>query len=109
MATNNKEKPPKAIFFDAAGTLFHLSGTVGHHYALVGNEVGLTLDAHHLDARDCIGREKFLPHAFRPEVESAASIRAHNSVFLFGRRHVKQPSDRHIQCRADLAKRSKRR
>ena len=49
MATNNREKPPKAIFFDAAGTLFHLNGTVGHHYALVGNEVGLTLDAHQLD------------------------------------------------------------
>jgi putative hydrolase of the HAD superfamily len=49
MAPNNKEKPPKAIFFDAAGTLFHLTGTVGHHYALVANEVGLTLDAHHLD------------------------------------------------------------
>jgi putative hydrolase of the HAD superfamily len=49
MATNNKEKPPKAIFFDAAGTLFHLSGTVGQHYALVGGEVGLTLDAHQLD------------------------------------------------------------
>lgn len=48
MATN-REKPPEAIFFDAAGTLFHLNGTVGHHYALVGNEVGLTLDAHHLD------------------------------------------------------------
>jgi len=39
----------KAIFFDAVGTLFHLNGTVGHHYALVGNEVGLTLDAHQLD------------------------------------------------------------
>ena len=49
MATNNSENPPKAIFFDAAGTLFHLNGTVGHHYALVGNEVGLTLDAHQLD------------------------------------------------------------
>ena len=36
MATNNREKPPKAIFFDAAGTLFHFTGTVGHHYALVG-------------------------------------------------------------------------
>jgi len=49
MATNNKEKAPKAIFFDAVGTLFHLNGTVGHHYALVGGEVGLTLDAHQLD------------------------------------------------------------
>jgi putative hydrolase of the HAD superfamily len=39
----------KAIFFDAVGTLFHLSGTVGHHYALVASQVGLKLDAHHLD------------------------------------------------------------
>jgi putative hydrolase of the HAD superfamily len=39
----------KAIFFDAVGTLFHLNGTVGDHYALVGNDVGLKLDAHQLD------------------------------------------------------------
>jgi putative hydrolase of the HAD superfamily len=39
----------KAIFFDALGTLFYLTKTVGHHYALVGNEVGLALDAHQLD------------------------------------------------------------
>lgn len=39
----------RAIFFDAVGTLFHLSGTVGQHYALVGSEVGLALDAHQLD------------------------------------------------------------
>jgi putative hydrolase of the HAD superfamily len=39
----------KAIFFDAAGTLFHLTQTVGDHYALVGSEVGLTLDAPQLD------------------------------------------------------------
>jgi putative hydrolase of the HAD superfamily len=39
----------KAIFFDAVGTLFHLSRTVGHHYALVGCQVGLKLDARHLD------------------------------------------------------------
>jgi hypothetical protein len=26
----------KAIFFDAVGTLFYLTRTVGHHYALVG-------------------------------------------------------------------------
>jgi len=49
MTLNNKDKPPKAIFFDAVGTLFHLNGTVGHHYALVGREVRLTLDAHQLD------------------------------------------------------------
>jgi len=39
----------KAIFFDAIGTLFHLNGTVGHHYALVGSQLGLKLDARHLD------------------------------------------------------------
>ncbi len=39
----------KAIFFDAVGTLFHLNGTVGDHYALVGNDVGLKLDARQLD------------------------------------------------------------
>jgi putative hydrolase of the HAD superfamily len=39
----------KAIFFDALGTLFHLTRSVGHHYALVGSEVGLTLDPHQLD------------------------------------------------------------
>jgi putative hydrolase of the HAD superfamily len=40
----------KAIFFDAAGTLFYLTKTVGDHYALVGKEVGLNLDARKLDA-----------------------------------------------------------
>jgi len=49
MARTNREKPIKAIFFDAVGTLFHLSGTVGHHYALVASEVGLPLDAEQLD------------------------------------------------------------
>jgi putative hydrolase of the HAD superfamily len=39
----------KAILFDAVGTLFYLTRTVGDHYALVGREVGLTLDAHPLD------------------------------------------------------------
>ena len=39
----------KAIFLDAVGTLFHVTQTVGDHYALVGNEVGLTLDAGQLD------------------------------------------------------------
>ena len=49
MIIKNKEKPLKAIFFDAVGTLFYLTKTVGDHYALVGHEVGLTLDAHQLD------------------------------------------------------------
>ena len=31
------------------GTLFYLNGTVGDHYALVGSEVGLGLDANQLD------------------------------------------------------------
>jgi putative hydrolase of the HAD superfamily len=39
----------KAIFFDAVGTLFFLSKSVGHHYALVGREIGLNLNAGELD------------------------------------------------------------
>src|SRR5215472_8602601 len=39
----------KAIFFDAVGTLFFLTKTVGDHYAYVGCEVGLDLDAQELD------------------------------------------------------------
>jgi putative hydrolase of the HAD superfamily len=39
----------RAIFFDAAGTLFYLTKTVGDHYAYVGREVGLNLDAQELD------------------------------------------------------------
>ena len=39
----------KAIFFDAAGTLFYLRKTVGYHYALVGAEIGLKLDGKQLD------------------------------------------------------------
>ncbi len=41
--------PLKAIFFDAAGTLFHLPRGVGYHYALVGEEIGLKLDSRQLD------------------------------------------------------------
>src|SRR5207302_2541385 len=41
---------PKAIFFDAVGTLFYLTKTVGDHYAFVAEEVGLKLDANKLDA-----------------------------------------------------------
>ena len=39
----------RAILFDAAGTLFFLTRTVGDHYAYVGREVGLDLDAKELD------------------------------------------------------------
>ncbi len=40
----------RAILFDAAGTLFYLTKTVGNHYAYVGREVGLELDAQKLDS-----------------------------------------------------------
>src|SRR5256886_17440531 len=49
MSTNNKETPPKAIFFDAAGTLFHLPRGVGYHYALIGENIRLKLDSRQLD------------------------------------------------------------
>jgi putative hydrolase of the HAD superfamily len=39
----------KAIFFDAAGTLIQLPQSVGHHYAFVGERIGLRLDASALD------------------------------------------------------------
>ncbi len=46
-----KPKPMlKAIFFDAVGTLFYLTKTVGDHYAIVAAEVGLKLNAKKLDA-----------------------------------------------------------
>jgi putative hydrolase of the HAD superfamily len=40
----------KAILFDAAGTVFYLTKTVGDHYAYVGREVGLDLDAQKLES-----------------------------------------------------------
>ena len=39
----------KAIFFDAMGTLFYLTQTVGDHYAVVGKQIGLDLDPQKLD------------------------------------------------------------
>jgi putative hydrolase of the HAD superfamily len=39
----------RAILFDAAGTLFFLTKTVGDHYAYVGREVGLDLNAKQLE------------------------------------------------------------
>jgi putative hydrolase of the HAD superfamily len=47
--TENHMGMIKAIFFDAAGTLFHLPLGVGYHYALVGEDIGLKLDAAQLD------------------------------------------------------------
>src|SRR5215475_2281949 len=40
----------RAILFDAAGTLFFLTKTVGDHYAYVGREVGLDLDAQKMES-----------------------------------------------------------
>ena len=40
---------PKAIFFDAAGTLIRLTRSVGDHYALVAARQGLALDAGQLN------------------------------------------------------------
>jgi putative hydrolase of the HAD superfamily len=39
----------KTIFFDAVGTLFYLTESVGYHYALVGHEIGAELDREKLD------------------------------------------------------------
>src|ERR1043166_6904299 len=50
----------RAILFDAAGTLFFLTKTVGDHYAYVGREVGLNLDAEQLE-RACHTAWKQMP------------------------------------------------
>jgi putative hydrolase of the HAD superfamily len=56
----------KTIFFDAAGTLIHLPKSVGYHYALVGERVGLPLNAAALD-RAFTACWKQIPA--RPEIE----------------------------------------
>jgi putative hydrolase of the HAD superfamily len=53
----------KAISFDAVGTLFYLTKTVGDHYALVGSDVGLTLDAPQLDRAFYNAWEQMPPRA----------------------------------------------
>jgi putative hydrolase of the HAD superfamily len=53
MARKAKQRTLKAIFFDAAGTLFYLHETVGYHYALVGREIGLHLDPVAADRAFC--------------------------------------------------------
>jgi len=49
VTTNKIEPTPKAIFFDAAGTLFYLPRGVGYHYALVASELGLHWNSRELD------------------------------------------------------------
>jgi putative hydrolase of the HAD superfamily len=39
----------KTVFFDAAGTLIYLPKSVGHHYAYVGERIGIHLNAAALD------------------------------------------------------------
>ena len=53
----------KAIFFDAVGTLFYLTKSVGDHYALVGNEVGLKLDPAALERAFFAGWKRMPPRA----------------------------------------------
>ena len=59
-------KMPKAIFFDAVGTLFYLTKTVGEHYALVGEEIGLQLDSQQLDRAFYAAWEQMPP---RPAID----------------------------------------
>jgi putative hydrolase of the HAD superfamily len=63
MVSKNKEQTLKAIFFDAVGTLFYLTKTVGDHYALVGSEVRLRLDAQDLDRAFYIAWKQMPPRA----------------------------------------------
>jgi putative hydrolase of the HAD superfamily len=58
----------KAIFFDAVGTLFYLTKSVGHHYALVGNKVGLKLNANDLDRAFAAAWTQMPP---RPPIDGA--------------------------------------
>jgi putative hydrolase of the HAD superfamily len=58
----------KAIFFDAAGTLIYLPKSVGHHYAYVGERLGLALNAANLDRAfgDCWKKMPVRPAIDRP-------------------------------------------
>jgi putative hydrolase of the HAD superfamily len=56
----------KTIFFDAVGTLFHLPKGVGHHYALVGNRLGLALDATALERAFAVSWKQMPP---RPAID----------------------------------------
>jgi putative hydrolase of the HAD superfamily len=49
MATTNQPRSIEAISFDAVGTLFELTKTVGDHYAYVGREIGIDLDVQSLE------------------------------------------------------------
>ena len=61
LALNVRIEVIRAILFDAAGTLLYLTKTVGDHYACVGRELGLNLDAEQLD-RAFHAAWKQMPH-----------------------------------------------
>lgn len=44
------EPPPKAVFFDAAGTLIHLPAGVGHHYSAAARRLGWEIAPDQLSA-----------------------------------------------------------
>ncbi|MFL6583897.1 MAG: HAD-IA family hydrolase [Chthoniobacterales bacterium] len=55
--------PIKSIFFDAAGTLFRLTCTVGHHYALVGRGIGVQLEVDALNRAFAVSWKRTAPPA----------------------------------------------
>ena len=57
----------RGILFDAVGTLFRLTDTVGAHYGFVAREGGLELDADKLDQAFALAWKKMPP---RPAIES---------------------------------------
>jgi len=61
LALNVRIEVIRAILFDAAGTLLYLTKTVGDHYACVGREIGLNLDAEQLE-RAFHAAWKQMPH-----------------------------------------------
>ncbi len=65
-AIANKMEMLKAIFFDAAGTLLHLTKSVGQHYTLVARRQGLALDSNALDRAFAVTWQG-MPH--RPAID----------------------------------------
>jgi len=57
MVTKSKEAALNAIFFGCGWHSYSSNQDGGDHYALVGSEVGLTLDARQLDRRVLQGLE----------------------------------------------------
>jgi len=63
------DRLPRAVFFDAAGTLFEVRGSVGEVYASALEKHSIKIDAHEIEARF---RKTFSlqpPLAFSPELD----------------------------------------